>query len=227
MGMPVAMRSDPPALPSDWRARLQRRLLAQPDHAPDRYRYGALHQPLPQAALAPLRAQLPAALDPAAVLVPILDGSAGPSVLLTVRASHLRAHAGQVSFPGGRLEADDRDIAAAAIRETAEEIGIAAASIEPLGFLTDHVVLSGYRITPLVALVRAGYVLAPDIAEVAGIFELPLAVVLDPHSYRGRRRLLGGVELETQELPHGPHRIWGATAGILMHLRELIVASAP
>ena len=165
-----------------------------------------------------LREGWPESLKPAAVLVPIIDRSDTPALLMTVRASHLRRHAGQISFPGGRLEAHDADVAAAAVRETGEEIGIAAAAIEPIGFLSDHVVQTGYRITPVVALLAPGLTPRPDGTEVAEVFELPLAIALAADRYRvGRIR---GVDVDTWELSFGQYNIWGATAGILAHLRE-------
>jgi 8-oxo-dGTP pyrophosphatase MutT (NUDIX family) len=152
--------------------------------------------------------------------VPIIDRSDTPALLMTVRASHLRRHAGQISFPGGRLEAHDADVAAAAVRETGEEIGIAAAAIEPIGFLSDHVVQTGYRITPVVALLAPGLTLTPDGTEVAEVFELPLAIALAANSYRVGRRSSRGVDVDTWELSFGQYNIWGATAGILANLRE-------
>ena len=160
------------------------------------------------------------------MLVPIVDRPDAPTLLLTVRASHLRRHAGQISFPGGRLEAHDADIAAAAMRETEEEIGVDAADIEPIGFLADHVVQSGYRITPVVGLLQPGLTLRPDGTEVAEVFELPLAIALTEDTYRVGRRTIRGVEVDTWELTFGRHIIWGATAGILANLREVFDEAA-
>jgi 8-oxo-dGTP pyrophosphatase MutT (NUDIX family) len=156
------------------------------------------------------------------VLVPIVLHADGPTLLLTVRASHLRAHAGQISFPGGRAEPVDRDLAAAALRETQEEIGVPAALIEPIGFLSDQIVRSGYRITPLVALLQPGFALAADGTEVAEVFELPLAFALSAGNYRSRPGQLRGLGFEIWELPFGERIIWGATAGILANLREVL-----
>jgi 8-oxo-dGTP pyrophosphatase MutT (NUDIX family) len=173
-----------------------------------------------------LRANWPSLLHAAAVLVPIIEHRQSPALLMTVRASHLRRHAGQISFPGGRLESGDADIAAAAMRETEEEIGIAPAAIKPIGYLPDHVVQTGYRITPVVALLAPGLALTPDGTEVAEVFELPLAIALAAHSYRVSRRNIRGVDVDTWELTFGQYNIWGATAGMLAHLRERFAEAA-
>src|ERR1017187_3191525 len=188
-----------PALPVDWCARLRSRLHSAPDHRLEHSRTGT------QPAL--LREGLPERLAAAAVLVPIVLHPNAPALLLTVRASHLRSHAGQISFPGGRVEPTDLDLAAAALRETQEEIGIHAASIEPVGFLSDQLVRSGYRITPVgallqpdltptpvVALLHPNSPLRPDISEVAELFELPLAVTLSAGNYRSRPGRALGLE---------------------------------
>ena len=209
----------PSALPGDWRARLSKRLSAAPDHRLEPRRFGVRPAALPDVDAA--------ALTAAAVLVPIVLHPESPGLLLTVRASHLRSHAGQISFPGGRAEPADRDLAAAALRETHEEIGIPAALIEPIGFLSDQIVRSGYRITPLVALVQPGFTLTTDATEVAQVFELPLAFALSAGNYRSRPGRLRGLDFEIWELPFGEHNIWGATAGILANLRELLSGEDP
>jgi 8-oxo-dGTP pyrophosphatase MutT (NUDIX family) len=206
-------------LRADWCEHLRGCLLPQPDHRLEHCRLGAL-APLSQSLREQLRARLPAGLRAAAVLLPIVLHPQAPTLLLTVRSSALRSHAGQISFPGGRLEPGDVDLAAAALRETQEEIGIQAAAIEPIGFLSDHIVQSGYRVTPVVALLQPGFTLQPDAAEVAEVFELPLSFALARSNYHARQRRLHGLELELWELPYGERRIWGATAGILLHLRE-------
>jgi 8-oxo-dGTP pyrophosphatase MutT (NUDIX family) len=213
-------------LPADWRARLRRRVLRVPDHRLEHCRPAGV---VSESAVvrARLRAGWPVPLKVAAVLVPIIDRADAPTLLLTVRASHLRRHAGQISFPGGRLEARDADVAAAAVRETEEEIGIAGAAIEPIGFLADHVVQTGYRITPVVALLPPGLRVEPDGTEVAEVFELPLAFVLSAANYRVRRRAIGEVDVDTWELPFGQYNVWGATAGILANLREVFAEETP
>jgi len=206
--------SPPSALPVDWRLRLHQRLLPAPDHRLEHSRIGT--RP------APLRPDLPQTLAAAAVMVPIVLHADAPALLLTVRASHLRAHAGQISFPGGRVEPGDLDLAAAALRETQEEIGIHSASIELVGFLSDQIVRTGYRITPVVALLHPGFTLTPDSTEVAEVFELPLAFALSAGNYRSRPGRARGLEFEIWELPFGERNIWGATAGILANLREVL-----
>jgi 8-oxo-dGTP pyrophosphatase MutT (NUDIX family) len=217
--------ADDNQLPPDWRERLRRSLLRTPDHRLEQCRAAGLVQ---QSADVParLRAAWPQVLHAAAVLVPIIERRDSPALLMTVRASHLRRHAGQISFPGGRLESGDADIAAAAMRETEEEIGIAAAAIEPIGYLPDHVLQTGYRITPVVALLAPGLALTPDGTEVAEVFELPLAIALAAHSYRVRRRSIRGADVDTWELAFGDYHIWGATAGMLAHLRERFAEAA-
>ena len=160
------------------------------------------------------------------MLVPIVDRPGGLTVLLTERAAELRRHPGQISFPGGHLEPADQDPVAAALRETEEEIGLPRAQVEVLGFLNDQLMLTGYRVTPVVGLVRPPFTLVLDPREVASTFELPLAVVLDPHHHQRRTRTLGGREIELIELAHGPHRIWGATAGMLIDLYQLLTDTA-
>jgi len=208
-------------LPGNWQQRLRAALSLAPDHRPENWRLGGSRLPPAPNMLASMINEP----QPSAVLVPLVDRAAGPSILLTVRAAALRRHAGQISFPGGRLDARDSDPLAAALRETYEEIGVAAEYIEPLGFLPDHVVLTGFRITPVVAVLRPGYELRIDSAEVAEVFEVPLTHVLDATNYQPVRRSLRGFEFETHDLPFGRHVIWGATAGMLHSLRELMQAS--
>lgn len=212
----------PIVLPADWRTRLRRCLLSMPDHRAESCRFGGFAGALSPTARLQLQQELPATMRTAAVLVPVVDRPEEPTLLLTQRAGHLRQHAGQISFPGGRLEPQDADIAAAALRETEEEIGIAAAYIEPLGFLYDHLVRTGYRVTPLVALLQPGFTLRPDSTEVAEVFELPLVFALESANYRARSRRLLEIEVDVWELPYGERTIWGATAGILANLRDVL-----
>ncbi|HUG03229.1 MAG TPA: CoA pyrophosphatase [Steroidobacteraceae bacterium] len=158
----------------------------------------------------------------AAVLIPLIDRGDELSVLLTLRADALRHHAGQISFPGGRLEPCDSDAIAAALRETEEEIGLRREFIEVIGLLPDHVVISGFRVTPVIGLVRPGFELVLDPTEVAGTFEAPLRHLLDPATHARRWRCIGGVDVETLDLPWGSFNIWGATAGMLLTLREVL-----
>jgi 8-oxo-dGTP pyrophosphatase MutT (NUDIX family) len=162
----------------------------------------------------------------AAVLVGLVQRPEGTQVLLTRRTDVLRNHAGQVSFPGGRLEADDRDAASAAVRETFEEVGIAPALVMPLGYLDPFTTITGFRVLPVVATIAADYVARPDPNEVAEVFEVPLAFLLDPANlgslameHRGRVR-------QVWEFSYPSQRIWGVTAAILLNLRERLAATA-
>jgi 8-oxo-dGTP pyrophosphatase MutT (NUDIX family) len=168
---------------------------------------------------------LPAATTRAAVLIPVIDRGDDLTVLLTLRADDLKHHAGQISFPGGRLEPGDADAVAAALRETEEEIGLRRQYVEILGLLPDHAVITGYRVTPVVGLVRPGFELVLDPTEVAGTFEAPLRHLLDPGTDARRRRKFGDEEVETFDLPWGSFNIWGATAGMLLTLREILGGS--
>lgn len=158
----------------------------------------------------------------AAVLVPLVDRGEELTVLLTLRAQDLKHHAGQIAFPGGRIEPGDADAAAGALRETEEEIGLRREFVEVLGVLPDHVLISGYRVTPVIGLVRPGFELRLDPTEVAGTFEAPLRSLLDPATHSRRLRSIGGHEIETVDLPWGTFNIWGATAGMLLTLGEIL-----
>ncbi|MFZ2507025.1 MAG: CoA pyrophosphatase, partial [Steroidobacteraceae bacterium] len=173
-------------------------------------------------AMARLRAWLPPLSTRAAVLIPLVDRGEELNLLLTQRASNLAHHPGQISFPGGRLEPGDHDAVAAALRETEEEIGLKREFVEVIGCLPDHAVISGYRVTPVVGLVRPGFELALDATEVSGTFEAPLRHLLDPATHARRMHRIGEEDLEVLDLPWGGHRIWGATAGMILTLRELL-----
>ena len=169
-----------------------------------------------------LRGHMPATFARAAVMVPIVERPEGLTVLLTQRASHLKHHPGQISFPGGRIEPHDAGPWEAALRETREEIGLAGEYASLAGYLHDHVVLTGYLITPAVAFVRPGFELALDVTEVDDVFEVPLEFVLDPAHHVPRRRAFGGHEFLTHDIPYGGRHIWGATAGMLLSLYRLL-----
>ncbi|MBN8211590.1 MAG: CoA pyrophosphatase [Xanthomonadales bacterium] len=160
----------------------------------------------------------------AAVLVGLVPRDNGLRVLLTRRTDSLRHHAGQVSFPGGRIEADDRDVIAAALREAHEEIGLEHGLATPLGFLDPLITITGFRVLPVVARIDPDFVATPDPGEVAEVFEVDLDFLMHPDNleevaidYRGRARHV----LQFRQPPQAPHqRIWGVTASILFNLRE-------
>ena len=154
---------------------------------------------------------------PAAVLVPVILGPR-PSILLTKRTSHLKKHAGQVSFPGGRIDPEDAHPEAAALREAEEEIGLDPSRVELIGRMADYVTGTGYRITPVLGLLPPGLTWRPSPHEVEFVFELPISVVLDPDAPRRELREASGRTREFWVWPHPEHFIWGATAAILVHL---------
>lgn len=169
-------------------------------------------------------------LVPAAVLVPFLRGPE-PGVLLTRRTAHLNKHAGQVSFPGGRIDPGDTGAEFAALREAREEIDLDPADVEIAGRLGDYVTGTGYRITPVLGLLPAGrgldgLGLRPSPDEVDAVFALPLSVLLDPAAPRRERAQTGGRWREFWVWPHPEHYIWGATAAILVHLAERLRGAA-
>lgn len=171
-----------------------------------------------------------AALREAAVLVGLVPRPDGWQVLLTRRTDALRHHAGQVSFPGGRVEPADADAIAAAVREAVEEIGLLPAEIAPLGVLPPLCTITGFRVVPVVATIDPGHVARPDPAEVDEAFEVPLAFLLDPANLAARQLDVGGRPrpvLEFVDRGEPRRRIWGATASILFNLRERIAAAAP
>jgi len=183
---------------------------------------------VPDALAAPIRSDdavdlLDAELVPAAVLVAIILGPA-PGVLLTKRTAHLTKHAGQVSFPGGRMDPGDPHPEAAALREAEEEIGLDPSMVELVGRLPDYVTGTGYRITPVLGLLPPGLELTPSPHEVEAVFELPMAVLLDPAAPRHRRAHHRGRWRSFWVWPHPDHYIWGATAAILVHLAHLLRA---
>ncbi len=160
---------------------------------------------------------------PAAVLVPVVFGNP-PGILLTKRNAHLNKHAGQVSFPGGRIDAGETP-EAAALREAEEEVGLAPRDVELLGRMADYITGSGYRITPVVGLLPPGLTLHPSPEEVESVFELPIDVLLDPHAPQQRSHHARGRWREYWVWPHPDHYIWGATAAILVHLAQKLRAN--
>lgn len=158
----------------------------------------------------------------ASVLLTLVERAAGLAVLFTERAAHLKDHAGQISFPGGRIGAGESAIDAA-LRETREEIGLPPAEVEVLGLLDEFLTGTGFLIRPVVGYVGQGaFVATPDPTEVAGVFEVPLDVILDPARVTTTYRERLGTRFLTYELQHAGYRIWGATAAILVNFRDVI-----
>jgi 8-oxo-dGTP pyrophosphatase MutT (NUDIX family) len=206
---------------AQWRERIVAKLSgSQPRHAVADW----LVPGLTNQASDRYRALFPAAPIPAAVLVPLVEREDGLHVLLTQRATQLRQHAGQISFPGGRMEPTDADPKATALREAYEEVGLDASFVTVVGYLPDHVLLSGFRVTPVVSFVRLGFELLLDATEVQETFEVPLEFVFDPANHRAQRRSfgIGAEEIELSDIPYGERNIWGATAGMLLTLYRLL-----
>lgn len=158
------------------------------------------------------------ALRPAAVLVPIIERAGGLAVLFTQRTEHLTQHAGQISFPGGGVEAGDAGIIATALRETQEEIGVAPALVQPFGYLDCFETISSYCVTPVVGTLDATYTATLDSREVAEVFEVPLDFFLEPANLHRRRIEWRGRPRDIFEFPYNGRNIWGATAAMLLNL---------
>lgn len=156
----------------------------------------------------------------AAVLVPVVDRPEGASVVLTVRAETLRKHAGQIAFPGGTIDPTDVSAEAAALREAEEEIGLTPDFVEVVGRLPSYSTGSGFRITPVLSVVRPGFHICPSPHEVADVFEVPLGFLMDSANHARATREFGGHTRHFYVIPFGERRIWGITAGILRTLYE-------
>ncbi|MFM7067161.1 MAG: CoA pyrophosphatase [Gammaproteobacteria bacterium] len=181
---------------------------------------------LPETQVARIRELMPPNPTVAAVLMPVIARPTGPTLLFTERAAALRRHSGQISFPGGRPEATDTSATAGALRESGEEIGLPETAVEVLGHLPEQIILTGFRVTPVVGWVTPGWPLRPDPKEVADVFEVPLEFLLE----RGnrvvcRRRIGDEIEVELEEFHWQGRRIWGATAEMVMALAALLETS--
>ena len=211
------------AHPLDWRQRIVSRLeKTRPRHAMEDWLTPGLSWEEGRV----LRAYLPVTPIPAAVLIPLVERPEELTVLLTQRASQLKHHAGQISFPGGRIEPEDAGPREAALREAYEEIGLDARFVTVIGYLTDHILLTGFRVTPVVAFVRPGFELLLDSREVEDTFEVPLSHVFEPANHRSQQRRFRGVsnEYAVWDIQYEGRNIWGATAGMLVNLYRLCVA---
>ncbi len=158
---------------------------------------------------------------PAAVLVPIIDRSE-PTVLLTLRTAELASHAGQVAFPGGKIDLADESPVAAAMREAREETGLAPTLIEPIGYLDLYLTFSGFRILPTVARVKPDFTLVPNPKEVTEVFEVPLKFLMTPANHERKTRDWNGFARDYYAIPYQNRYIWGITAGILRNLYERV-----
>ncbi len=161
-------------------------------------------------------------MTPAGVLIGIFERDRELSVLFTERSAELKLHAGQISFPGGRMEANDRDIAATALRESEEEVGIAPELVEVVGFLPPSATVTGYSVTPVIGLLSAAIDIEIDRNEVESTFEVPLNFLLDASNEVHTVREFQGLSVPIVEFNHAGRRIWGATASMLMQFRKRI-----
>jgi len=169
-----------------------------------------------------VRASFPAPRVPAAVLVPLVERETGLTVLLTQRAETLKDHAGQISFPGGRIEPEDKDAWHAALRETFEEIGLLPDFVEFAGYLPDHHVINRFSSDARGRLRQPRISTAHRRGRSSRCFEVPLDFILDAANHTSRQRKLGDLTIEVHDIPYGGRNIWGATAGMLMTLRRML-----
>jgi 8-oxo-dGTP pyrophosphatase MutT (NUDIX family) len=158
------------------------------------------------------------------VLIPVVDRPGEPTILLTRRSTALRNHSGQIAFPGGRIDPGDDGPLGAALREAREEVGLAAALINPIGYGDLYLTTSGYRIAPVIGLLAPRFTLALNPAEVDDTFECPLAFLMNPANHRRESREWRGAMRSYYAISFGEHYIWGVTAGILRNLYERVYA---
>ena len=170
-----------------------------------------------------IRERILQALQPAGVLIPVLERPGQLSILLTQRSAELKHHAGQVSFPGGRMEDADKDVVHTALRETHEEVGIPPEAITVIGYLDPMPTVTGYAVTPVVGVVSADTPLQLDRTEVEYAFEVPLPFLLDERNQRASEREYQGRTIPTTEFHYESERIWGATAHMLIELRKIVL----
>lgn len=163
-------------------------------------------------------------LRDAAVLMPVVAHQNGVTMLLTQRTPHLAAHAGQIAFPGGRIDPEDKSPMDAALREAQEEIGLDRDHVEPIGYSDLYLSGTGYRIVPTVARVKPGFRLTINPAEVVETFEVPLAFVMGPENHQRHTREWRGMMRSYYAMPFGDRYIWGVTAGILRNIYERLYA---
>jgi 8-oxo-dGTP pyrophosphatase MutT (NUDIX family) len=210
-----------PAGHHDWAGIIRARLTgSRPRHAAEDWLVPGLWKPGSDA----YRKLFPREPVPAAVLVPLVERDE-LTVLLTQRATQLRNHAGQISFPGGRIDAADGSEQAAALREAREEIGLDERFVEVVGYLPDHLVITGFRVTPVVAFVQPGFELLLASEEVEDTFEVPVSYLFDPahHVVQRRRSGVTGEWMDFRDIPFGERNIWGATAGMLLTLYRVCI----
>jgi 8-oxo-dGTP pyrophosphatase MutT (NUDIX family) len=207
-----------------WRSRILRRFAGtQPMHEVADWRVLGLDAERSRR----LQRHLPENPVPAAVLVPLVDRPEGLTILLTQRASQLVNHAAQISFPGGRLEPTDPDVASAALREAHEEIGLDPAHVEVFGYLPDHLVISGFRVTPVLSLVTPPFELRINAHEVADVFEVPVDYLFDAANHKARLRRVGDEEMLLHDITWNERNIWGATAGMLLTFARMTREGEP
>lgn len=161
---------------------------------------------------------------PAAVLVPLVLRPEGTTVLLTRRKDNLSSHAGQIAFPGGRIDGAHETATEAALREAWEETGLGKEYVEPLGFLAGYLTVTSFAVVPVVALVRPGFTLQPHDGEVAAVFEVPLAFLMDPANHLKQHRDFENLTRYYFAMPYGDYHIWGATAGMIRNMYQMMYA---